>query len=132
MHIATCIVYLKDNEMLFIEYPKCTTCIRAKKYLVDHNINFVDRNIKEEKPTYEELKIWLKESKLPIRKFFNTSGLIYKELNLKDKLNLMSEEEKLHLLASNGMLVKRPIVVDEKGILIGFKEEDWKKFFLGE
>ena len=118
--------------MLFIEYPKCTTCIRAKKYLVDHNINFVDRNIKEEKPTYEELKIWLKESKLPIRKFFNTSGLIYKELNLKDKLDLMSEEEKLHLLASNGMLVKRPIVVDEKGILIGFKEEDWKKFFLGE
>ena len=97
--------------MLFIEYPKCTTCQRAKKWLDDNHILYEDRNIKEDNPTYEELKEWLSKSGLPLRKFFNTSGLVYKSLQLKDKLLDMSVEEQLRLLAGNGMLVKRPILV---------------------
>lgn len=118
--------------MLFVEYPKCTTCIRAKKYLIDNDAKFTSRHIKENNPTRLELKEWLDKSGLPIRKLFNTSGLLYKELNLKEKLDLMSEDEKLDLLASNGMLVKRPILVDNDKVLFGFKEEEYKKILLGE
>jgi len=113
--------------MLFIEYPKCTTCKKAKKWLDDNQIMYTDRHIKEEKPTAEELKIWHKQSGLPLKKFFNTSGLLYKELNLKEKLPVMSEEEQYELLASDGMLVKRPVVVTDNVILLGFKEDAWEK-----
>lgn len=113
--------------MLFIHYPKCSTCKKAKKYLDDNNIEYEEINIKENNPTYEELKEWYKISNLPLKKFFNTSGNLYKELNLKDKLNSMSEEEQLKLLSTNGMLVKRPILIDDKNIILGFKEEEYKK-----
>lgn len=113
--------------MLFVEYPKCTTCKRAKKWLDDHNLNYTDRHIKEENPTAEELKAWHKQSGLPLKKFFNTSGLLYKELKLKDKLPTMSEEEQYELLASDGMLVKRPVLVTDEVILLGFKEDTWKE-----
>ena len=113
--------------MLFIQYPPCSTCQKAKKWLDSHKIAFTDRHIKEQNPTYEELKDWYQRSGLPLKKFFNTSGLLYKSLNLKDKLPTMSEEEQLQLLATDGMLVKRPILVTEKGILTGFKEADWEK-----
>ena len=113
--------------MLFVEYPKCTTCKRAKKWLDDHNLNYTDRDIKEENPTAEELKAWHKQSGLPLKKFFNTSGLLYKELKLKDKLPTMSEEEQYELLASDGMLVKRPVLVTDEVILLGFKEDTWKE-----
>ena len=113
--------------MLFVEYPKCTTCKRAKKWLDDHNLNYTDRHIKEENPTAEELKAWHKQSGLPLKKFFNTSGLLYKELKLKDKLLTMSEEEQYELLASDGMLVKRPVLVTNEVILLGFKEDTWKE-----
>ena len=118
--------------MLFLEYPKCTTCIKAKKFLDDSHIKYTDRHIKDDRPTKEELREWLAKSGLPIKKLFNTSGLLYKELNLKDKLDLMSEDEKLEMLASNGMLVKRPILVLDNLVLFGFKEEEWKKNLLGE
>lgn len=114
-------------SMLFIEYPKCTTCQKAKKWLDAHGITYTDRHIKEENPTSEELKEWHKRSGLPLKKFFNTSGLLYKEMQLKDKLPSMSEEEQYRLLASDGMLVKRPLVVAEDFILIGFKEADWQE-----
>lgn len=113
--------------MLFIHYPKCSTCKKAKKYLDDNNIEYEEINIKENNPTYEELEEWYKISNLPLKKFFNTSGNLYKELNLKDKLNSMSEEEQLKLLSTNGMLVKRPILIDDKNIILGFKEEEYKK-----
>lgn len=113
--------------MLFIHYPKCSTCKKAKKYLDDNNIKYEERDIKNNNPTYEELTNWYKMSNLPLKKFFNTSGNLYKELNLKDKLNSMSEEEQLRLLSTNGMLVKRPVLVDDKNILLGFKEEEYKK-----
>lgn len=112
--------------MLFIEYPKCTTCIKAKKWLDDNNIKYVDRNIKLDNPTIDELREWAKLSNLPFRKIFNTSGLLYKEYNLKDKLDHMSDEEKLELLASNGMLVKRPIIVLDDVVLFGFKIDQWE------
>ena len=112
--------------MLFIEYPKCTTCIKAKKWLDDNNIKYVDRNIKLDNPTIDELSIWIKKSKLPFRKVFNTSGLLYKEYNLKDKLDHMSDEGKLELLASNGMLVKRPVIVLDDVVLFGFKIDQWE------
>ena len=112
--------------MLFICYPKCTTCKKAKKYLEDNKISFEERNIKENNPTYDELKDWYKKSNLPLKSFFNTSGLIYKEKNLKDKLPNMSEEEQLKLLSTDGMLVKRPILINEKTILVGFKEKDYE------
>ena len=113
--------------MLFIEYPKCTTCIKAKKFLMNEGIEFNDRNIKEDNPNKEELIKWHKLSNLPLKKLFNTSGLLYKELNLKDKLDTMSDTEKYELLASNGMLVKRPILVLDNVVLFGFKEEEYKK-----
>ena len=116
--------------ILFIRYPPCTTCQKAKKWLDAKGISYTDRHIKEHKPTYAELKQWHAESGLPLKKFFNTSGLLYKSMNLKDKLPTMSEEEQLRLLATDGMLVKRPIIVTEQGVLTGFKEADWEKLWL--
>lgn len=116
--------------MLFLEYPKCSTCQKAKKWLDGHQVSYTDRHIVEENPTYEELKEWYEKSGLPLKKFFNTSGMIYKELQLKDKLKTMSEEEQLKLLATNGMLVKRPLVVKENCVLIGFKEAEWETSIL--
>ena len=113
--------------MLFIEYPKCSTCKKAKKWLDEKQISYTDRHIVEENPTYEELKEWYQKSGMPLKKFFNTSGLLYKELQLKDKLKDMSEEEQLKLLASNVMLVKRPLVVDGDMVLTGFKESEWSE-----
>lgn len=111
--------------MLFICYPKCSTCQKAKKWLDEHNIKYTERHIVEDNPAYEELKEWHKKSALPLKKFFNTSGLLYKEMQLKDKLPDMSEEEQLKLLATNGMLVKRPLVVSDDAVLVGFKEKEW-------
>ena len=111
--------------MLFVEYPKCTTCQRAKKFLDNAGAQYIDRHIKEENPTAEELRAWWKASGLPLKKFFNTSGLLYKSMELKDKLPAMNEEEQLALLASDGMLVKRPILVGEDFVLVGFREADW-------
>ena len=116
--------------MLFVEYPKCTTCKKAKKWLDEHGVSYDDRHIKEQNPTAEELKEWHAKSGLPLKKFFNTSGLLYKEMNLKDKLKDMSVEEQISLLASDGMLVKRPIVVNGDTVLVGFKEADWEKNLL--
>mgnify|MGYP000620058400 FL=1 len=113
--------------MLFLEYPKCSTCQKAKKWLDEHEIKYTDRHIVEEHPTYEELKDWYQRSGMPLKKFFNTSGLLYKEMKLKDKLADMSEEEQLKLLATNGMLVKRPLIVDGATILTGFKEAEWSE-----
>ena len=113
--------------MLFIQYPPCSTCQKAKKWLDSHGISYTDRHIKLEKPSYEELSAWYKASGLPLKKFFNTSGLLYKSLNLKEKLPTMGEEEQLQLLASDGMLVKRPIVVTDGQVLVGFKEAQWEK-----
>jgi len=112
-------------SILFIEYPKCTTCRRAKKFLVDNNLDFIDRHIVEEKPTKEELREWLIKSGLTINKFFNTSGKLYREMGLKDKVKVLDEEELLEILASDGMLVKRPIIVKDEVVLVGFKEEEW-------
>lgn len=113
--------------MLFIEYPKCTTCKKAKKWLEEQNLSYEDRHIAEQRPTAAELKSWITESGLPVKRFFNTSGLKYKELNLKDRLADMSEEEQIELLASDGMLVKRPLLVTAKGVCPGFKEEIWSR-----
>ena len=109
----------------FICYPKCTTCQKAKKWLDDNKIEYELRDIKEDNPSYEELSTWYKMSGLPLKKFFNTSGLLYKSMELKDKLTNMSEEEQLNLLASDGMLVKRPLVIGENFVLVGFKESEW-------
>ena len=111
--------------MLFIEYPKCSTCKKAKKYLEEHGIEFEDRHIVEENPTKEELTEWIRISGKPVKKFFNTSGMKYRELGLKDKLPAMSEEEQIELLASDGMLVKRPLLIDGEMVLTGFKEAEW-------
>ena len=111
--------------MLFIQYPPCSTCQKAKKWLDAKGVAYTERHIKEEKPTYEELKAWYEKSGLPLKKFFNTSGLVYKSLGLKDKLPAMSEEEQLRLLATDGMLVKRPLVIGDDFVLTGFKEKDW-------
>lgn len=110
---------------LFIEYPKCTTCQKAKKWLTEHQVDFEDRNISEANPTKEELEQWYKVSGLPLKKFFNTSGQLYRQMELKEKLATMAESEMLELLASNGMLVKRPIVVQGDCVLVGFKETEW-------
>lgn len=112
--------------MLFLEYPPCSTCKKARKWLDDNGVVYEARHIKENNPTYEELKIWYEKSGLPLKKFFNTSGIQYRALELKDKLPAMTEEEQLRLLASDGMLVKRPLVVTEKSVLTGFKEKDWE------
>ena len=113
--------------MLFIEYPPCSTCQKAKKWLDEAGIAYESRHIKENKPTYEELKDWYRRSGLPLKKFFNTSGLLYKSMNLNEKLPPITEEEQLQLLATDGMLVKRPIVVKGDIILTGFKAADWEK-----
>ena len=113
--------------MLFIEYPKCSTCKKAKNWLDENGIEYTDRHIKEENPTAAELKEWAKASGAELKKFFNTSGLLYKSMNLKDKLPTMSDEEKYELLASNGMLVKRPVLVDGDRVLLGFKAEKWEE-----
>lgn len=112
--------------MLFVEYPKCTTCQKAKKWLDAKGCNYTERHIKENRPTVEELKEWHKKSGLPLKRFFNTSGLIYKEKNLKEKLPVMSEEEQYQLLATDGMLVKRPLLVLEDTVLVGFRETEWE------
>ena len=111
---------------LFLEYPKCSTCQKAKKWLDEHQISYEDRHIVENNPTFEELKDWYERSGLPLKKFFNTSGMLYKEMKLKDKLSEMSEEEQLKLLATNGMLVKRPLIVDGDRVLTGFKMAEWE------
>ena len=111
---------------IFIQYPKCSTCKKAKKWLEENNIEFLDRNITEEIPTIQELTKWIKESGQEIKKWFNTSGLRYKELNLKEKLATMSDVQKIELLASDGMLIKRPLLISDKGVFIGFKENNWK------
>ena len=116
--------------MLVLVYRKCSTCQKALKWLEEHKIFFEERAIVEENPTYEELKEWYSESGLPLKKFFNTSGMLYKEMQLKDKLPTMSEEEQLKLLATNGMLVKRPLIVNGNIILTGFKEAEWEKALL--
>lgn len=113
--------------MLFLCYPRCTTCQKAKKWLDENKIEYTERHIVENNPTYEELKAWYEKSGLPLKKFFNTSGLLYKEMQLKDKIPTMSEEEQLKLLATNGMLVKRPLLVLEDTVLVGFKEVEWSE-----
>lgn len=113
--------------MLILEYPKCSTCKKALKFLIDNNQKYEDRNIVKENPSEEELNKWIKQSRKDIKSFFNTSGMKYRELNLKEKLKKMTDEEKIKLLASDGMLVKRPILITDKEILIGFKEEQWQE-----
>lgn len=113
--------------MLFIEYPKCTTCKKAKKWLEENGVEFTDRHIVEDNPSKEELKEWYEKSGLPLKRFFNTSGMKYKEMKLKDKLPEMSEEEQLELLATDGMLVKRPLLIGEIFAIPGFKEQAWEE-----
>lgn len=112
-------------SILFVQYPKCSTCQKAKKWLESHDVAFTDRHIVEANPTKEELIQWHKTSGLPLKRFFNTSGLVYKELQLKDKLPTMTEDAQFDLLATNGMLVKRPLVVGDDIVLVGFKEGEW-------
>ena len=112
--------------MKLIEYPKCSTCKKAKQWLIENNISFEEQNIKENPPTAEDLKYYLSLTDKPINKFFNTSGLKYKELNLKEKLNNLSEEEKINLLSQDGMLIKRPLLIGDEFILIGFKEVEYQ------
>ncbi len=112
--------------MIYICYPKCSTCKKAQKWLDNNGIEYKTRDIKENNPTYAELKEWHGKSNLPLKKFFNTSGLLYRSMNLKDKLVDMSEEEQLELLATDGMLVKRPIIITDNTVLVGFKEKEWE------
>lgn len=114
-------------SVLFVEYPSCSTCKKARAWLDSRNVTYTDRHIKEQNPSKEELSLWYAKSGLPLKKFFNTSGLLYKSMALKDKLPSMSEEEQLALLASDGMLVKRPIIVTESCVLVGFKESEWEE-----
>lgn len=116
--------------MLLLCYSKCSTCKKAKKWLDDHGISYDDREIKTENPTVVELKSWHEKSGLPLKRFFNTSGLLYKELKLKEKLPEMSEDEQYQLLASDGMLVKRPLVITDQAVLVGFKETQWEETLL--
>ncbi|MGL4572115.1 MAG: arsenate reductase family protein [Clostridium sp.] len=111
---------------LFVEYPKCTTCKRAKKWLEENKVDFIDRDIKINNPTKEELKLWLDRSGLEIKKFFNTSGVLYREQGMKDKVKTLSEDELLDILASDGMMVKRPLVIGDDKVLVGFKEAEWE------
>lgn len=117
-------------KYLFIQYPKCSTCKKAKKWLQDKNISFQDRHIVEDNPTKEELRQWIERSGLPIKKFFNTSGVFYREMNLKDKVKTAEFEELVDILSTNGMLIKRPLVVADDFVLAGFKEEQWKEKLL--
>ena len=112
--------------MLFVCYPKCTTCQKAKKWLTEKGISFEERDIKTENPTKEELEAWYKKSGLPLKRFFNTSGILYKEMKLKDSLPEMTEDEQLTLLSTDGMLVKRPILISDEQVLVGFKEKEWE------
>lgn len=112
---------------LFLQYPACSTCQKAKKWLLENNIEFTNRLIVEDNPTVEELKEWISKSDLPLKKFFNTSGVVYKELKLSEKLPNMNEEEQIALLASNGKLVKRPLIITNNSVLVGFKPEEWEK-----
>ena len=114
-------------SLLFVEYPKCTTCKRAKSFLDSKGVKYIDRHIKEENPSFEELKEWCDKSGLDIKRFFNTSGILYREMGLKDKLDNMSDNEKLKLLSSDGMLVKRPILIGDNFVLVGFKESQWEE-----
>lgn len=114
--------------MLFLQYPPCSTCKKAKSWLDEHGISYTDRHIKEDNPSYGELKSWYEKSGLPLKRFFNTSGLLYKSLNLKERLPDMTEEDQLRLLASDGMLVKRPVLITEHAVLVGFKEAQWSEF----
>ncbi|MDO4169749.1 MAG: arsenate reductase family protein [Lachnospiraceae bacterium] len=114
-------------SVLFLEYPKCTTCKKAKKWLDENSISYEDRHIVEENPTVEELKEWHQKSGLPLKRFFNTSGMVYRQEGLKDKLPTMTEEEQYALLATNGMLVKRPLVIGDDFVLVGFKEAQWSE-----
>ena len=116
--------------MLFVNYPKCSTCRKAKNWLDEHNIEYKSRNIVEDNPKSFEIEKWYKQSALPLKRFFNTSGMKYRELNLKDKLPEMSEEEQFELLASDGMLVKRPIIVSDECILVGFKVKEWEEHLI--
>ncbi len=113
--------------MLFVEYPKCSTCQKAKKWLDDNGVKYDDRHIKENNPTFNELKEWYEKSGLPLKRFFNTSGMLYKSMQLKDKLPEMSEEEQLQLLATDGMLVKRPLLIGDDFVLCGFREKEWQE-----
>lgn len=113
--------------MLFIEYPKCSTCQKAKKWLDDNGVEYDDRHIKENNPTFDELKEWYEKSGLPLKRFFNTSGMLYKSMQLKDKLPEMSEDEQLQLLATDGMLVKRPLLIGNDFVLCGFREKEWQE-----
>ena len=112
---------------IFVNYPKCSTCKRAEKFLKENKVEFVNRNIVEENPTAEELSLWMDKSGLEPRKFFNTSGVLYREMNLKDKIKTMSKEEMIEILSTNGMLVKRPLLVTEDIVLVGFKVENYKE-----
>ena len=122
-------MFTQRNSMknIFIEYPKCSTCQKAKKFLDENNIKYSERHIVTETPTYEELKAIIEASGLPISKFFNTSGMLYRSMNLKEELKNSSDEEKIRLLSSNGMLIKRPILVKNKKVYVGFKEDEWKE-----
>jgi len=114
-------------KVLFVEYPKCSTCQKAKKWLDDHGVEYDDRHIKEQRPTKNELEKWYEMSGLPLKRFFNTSGVLYKELKLKEKLPQMSESQQLDLLATDGMIVKRPLIISQNFVLVGFKEKEWEQ-----
>lgn len=113
--------------MLFVEYPKCSTCQKAKKWLDDNGVKYDDRHIKDNNPTFDELKEWYEKSGLPLKRYFNTSGMLYKSMQLKDKLPEMSEDEQLQLLATDGMLVKRPLLIGDDFVLCGFREKEWQE-----
>lgn len=118
-----------NMKLLFVEFPKCTTCKKAKAFLDANGLDYTDRHIKEDNPSVDELKEWIEKSGLDIKRFFNTSGILYREMGLKDKLGSMSEDEKLKILSSDGMLVKRPILVGDDFVLVGFKESQWAEKF---
>lgn len=123
---------MQNFALIFVEYPKCSTCRKAKQYLLAQNVEFEDRHIVESTPSVEELKAWMKKAEFPLRKLFNTSGQVYRELQLKEKLDSLSEDEQYELLASNGMLMKRPLLVSEHHFLAGFNEEAWAALLQSE